>query len=430
MNYSRRDFLRATALAGAASCLARVPLHAAPKPKEVLPAWLTPRREILDAVNRHRPLRGGAIPPDIARRLATAHVSGRYHFTNEPFVVEGVKRIRTLGLGGAKLWFSSINRAYRWNSQWNLPEHYTLLELARHPYMRAALEVPLDVFALEVYPANNPKVKPVAGHSVSPNTDFAVDENQVYELTKHLLETYRARDVTFILQNWEGDWMFRGDVRKQWLAGEYPELELRVELFRNWFDARQRGVERARAEIKDSRCRVYHAVELNKVMDSLKGIPTLATHVLPHVRPDFISWSAYDGMRTDKHNGDETAVGLWHGTDIIKHYAKTAQAAADGRAAVYIGEAGVPEQLHPEKPTLEVMDATLGVVLARDMPWLFHWELYCNERKDGDRVRLPGPDTAEELRGFWLVKPDGSLGYTGKYFADVLAHAGGRLPLN
>lgn len=35
-----------------------------------------------------------------------------------------------------------------------------------------------------------------------------------------------------------------------------------------------------------------------------------------------------------------------------------------------------------------------------------------------------GPDIAEELRGFWLVKPDGSLGYTGKYFADVLANAG------
>ncbi len=46
----------------------------------------------------------------------------------------------------------------------------------------------------------------------------------------------------------------------------------------------------------------------------------------------------------------------------------------------------------------------------------------------GDRVRLPGPDTAEELRGLWLVKPDGSLRYTGKYLADVLAHAGKTLP--
>lgn len=422
MNYTRRDFLRTTALVGAASFLTRASLRAAGK--EELPAWLTPKRDILATVNRHRPLRGATIPADISRRLATAHVSGRYHFTNEPFVVEGVKRIHSLGYGGAKLWFSSINRAYRWNSQWNLAEHYTLLELAQHPYFRAALEQPLSFFALEVYPANNPKVKAVATHSVSPNTDFAVDEQQIYELAKHLLETYRARDVTFVLQNWEGDWMFRGDVRKQWLAGEYPELELRVEIFRKWFDARQRGVERARAEVKDTKCRVFHAIELNKVIDSLKGIPTLATHVLPLVRPDFISWSAYDGMRTDKHDGDETAVGLWQGIDIIKHYAKTTQVAADGRAAVYIGEAGVPEELHPEQATVDIMDATLGVVLAREMPWLFHWELYCNERKDGDRVRLPGPDTAEELRGFWLVKPDGSLGYTGKYFDEVLTHAG------
>lgn len=425
MHYTRRDFLRTSALLGAASCLTRLPAHAASKD---LPDWLTPKTQILDAVNRCRPLRGATIPRDIAGRLATAHVSGRYHFTSEPFVVEGVQRIRAMGLGGAKLWFSSINRAYRWNSQWNLPEHYTLLELAQHPYFARALDEPLDVFALEVYPANNPAVKAVPGHSVSPLTDFAVDEQQIYELTRHLLTKYRTRDVTFILQNWEGDWMFRGDVRKQWLAGEYPELDLRVDTFRKWFDARQRGVERARAEIAGSRCRVYHAVELNKVLDSLKGIPTLATHVLPHIRPDFISWSAYDGMRTDKHNGNETAVGLWHGIDVIKHYAHTAQPAVDGRAAVYLGEAGVPEEMHPEGPTVDIMDATLGVTLARDLPWLFHWELYCNERKDGDRVRLPGPDTAEELRGFWLVKPDGSLGYTGKYFADVLAHAGKTLP--
>jgi hypothetical protein len=32
------------------------------------------------------------------------------------------------------------------------------------------------------------------------------------------------------------------------------------------------------------------------------------------------------------------------------------------------------------------------------------------------------------MRGFWLVRPDGSLSHAGQYLTSLLQHAGGRLP--
>jgi hypothetical protein len=36
------------------------------------------------------------------------------------------------------------------------------------------------------------------------------EEDEIYALTKYLLEKYKDRELTFILHNWEGDWMMRG----------------------------------------------------------------------------------------------------------------------------------------------------------------------------------------------------------------------------
>jgi len=384
---------------------------------------LTAPAEILARVTPTRPRQGGAVPADLARRLGTAHVSGRYHFTSQPFLLEGAQRVHDLGYGAIKLWFASIERAYRFNSEWALPKQYTYTELAQHPYFRAAFDLPFSVFALELYPAGVVDSKGVGLDLLKTDEGFAADEAQCYELTKYLLTTYRDRDVTFLLQNWEGDWMLRGSARAAWLKGEIPDLPRRIDVFTRWFNARQRGVERARSEITGTRCQVFHAVEVNKVLDALQGMPTLTTHVLPHIRPDFISWSCYDGLKTDARDGDKTAVGLWQGLELIQHYARTTQVDAQGRPAVYIGEIGVPEEIVPAAATLDILDAAMGVFFARDIPYILHWELYCNERKDGNRDPVKEPETAGDLRGFWLVRPDGSLGHTAEYFQQLLQRA-------
>jgi hypothetical protein len=387
---------------------------------------LSSSQSILRRVESHRPLRGGRIPEDLVRRLGTSHVSGRYHFTEEPYLVEGAKRTQALGYGCLKLWFTKLETAYSFNSKWNLPERPTLLDQARHPYFVEAFAMPFSTFFLEVQTTNASTHRPREGFSISPDLDFDEEERQVHELACHFFEEFGKRDVTFVLQNWEGDWMLRGNARTEWRRKEFPELEARADAFVRWIDVRQRAVERAREQYPGARCRVLHAVETNRVFDSLEGIATLCTHVFPRVRPDLISWSCYDGMKLEHASGDVAAVGIWQGIEIIRHYARTTLTDSEGRAQVFLGEIGVPESRFTAEQTADALDGCLAAAFALELPWIIYWQIYCNELRSGVKDRsLPTP--AENLNGFWLVRPDGSAGFAADYLGRVLARAGGRL---
>lgn len=375
---------------------------------------LTPPDEIERRVRKARPLLGGAIPADLKDRLGATHYDGKYYRTRRPYLLEGCEALLGLGMRVAKLLFGSQLPGYGYNSDWKLSAESRLIDVAKHPYFVQAFAMPFTTFVLEIQPVTNAVHKAKA----SPDSQqaFAEDEAQFYELAGYLLKTYRQREVTFILQHWEGDWMLRGNDRQAWMEGKVHDTDKRCDWFIGWLAARQRGVARARAEARDSQCRVYHAAEVNRVWDSTRGIPTLTTHVLPHVALDLVSWSSYDGM--------DSPVRQWQGLELIRHYARPSP--VFGKPAIYIGEVGKPEQGQSEEQIVSFWDKAMGVFLAQQVPWILHWELYCNEvaHENGPKRYVY---RAEDLRGFWLIRPDGSLSYSGKYLKALLDHAGGTL---
>jgi hypothetical protein len=197
----------------------------------------------------------------------------------------------------------------------------------------------------------------------------------------------------------------------------------RVNAMARWFKARQDGVNRARAEVKKTRCKVYHAIEANKVMDSWSGIPGIVNSVLPLVETDMVSWSAYDGM-------DENGVKLYKGIEYIKSQIRPT-AYMKGKKVVFLGEIGIPEQryegLMTREPVVARWDAYMGVCRALDIPYIIQWELYCNEPKNEELRKLNDVRKTDEMRGFWLVRPDGTLSWAGEYFSSLLKNAGKKL---
>jgi hypothetical protein len=153
------------------------------------------------------------------------------------------------------------------------------------------------------------------------------------------------------------------------------------------------------------------------VLDALKGTPTLTTHVLPRVALDWVSWSSYDAMNSP--------VDTWHGLEIIRHYARPSPGFDHPR--VYVGEVGLPERERPEESIAQWWDQTMGVFVAQEVPYVIHWQLYCNEPVKGAK-RKGDVFEADQLRGFWLVRPDGSPGRAAEYFKLLLQHGGRRLP--
>lgn len=388
-------------------------------------------QQIAKIIEKHRPLKGGLIPSDIKNRLGATHVAGKYYFTNEPYVIEGCRKLDEMGYGIVKLWFRKNPGGYPYNSEWNLPKEVRLKQLAQHPYFAACFELPFSTIGLSV---------DGAGVKTTDET-AAKEEEEIYELTKYLLEQYREREVTFILHNWEGDWIMRGGTgdyaRWSRKAGELfravdgdrytvlvpADSTERVNAMVKWFKARQNGVNRARSEVKNTKCKVYHAIEANKVMDSMEGIPGIANYVLPQVETDMVSWSSYDGM-------DPAGLKLYRGIDYLRSQMKPTKY-MKGKRVVFLGEIGIPEQryegLMEQAPVTERWDTFVGVCLAQDVPYLIQWELYCNEPKNEELRKLNDVRKTDEMRGFWLIRPDGTKSWAAQYFEQLLNHAGKRL---
>lgn len=372
---------------------------------------LTPKDEIIEQVNRFRPLSGHVLPTGLRERLGATHAGGKYHLTSEPFLLEGSRKLSEFGLGALKLWFDTYADNYPFSSDWSgLARNDRLVDIARHPYYEEAFEFPFSTFALEI--THFAGARPFD----APKNDYSEYEQQFEELTAYLYDRYENRPVTFILQNWEGDWLFFGKFVQKWDQKMLDDLPRRIDCFTRWFQARQRGVEKARKKAIQNgapQCRVLHAVEVNQVLACLRGTPTLTEKVLPHITPDLVSWSCYDGLA----NVTDT----WHGIELIRYFMKSSGFLP--KPTVMIGEVGIPENKHSKEAIVDFWDRTLGVFFALDIPWIFQWEIYCNELSVDAQKKNPPPNgvyPSDDLNGFWLFRPDGSLSHSGQFFADLL----------
>jgi hypothetical protein len=387
--------------------------------------------QISKIIEKNRPLKGATIPKDIKHRLGATHVAGKYYFTNEPYIIEGSRKLSEMGYGILKLWFRKNPSGYPYNSEWNIQGDISLKELAGHPYYETCFDMPFSTFGLSV-----------DGAGIRTTDESAAKEEQeIYELTKYLLEKYKNRDVSFIIHNWEGDWMMRGGTGDQarWSrkAGtliravdgdRYTVLVpadslIRAEAMVKWFAARQKGIDRARAEVTGSKCKVYNAIEANKVMESMEGIPGIANYVIPNVEVEMVSWSCYDGM-------DPEGLKLYRGIEYLRKQMKPTPY-MKGKRVVFLGEIGIPEQryegLMEREPVVNRWDTFLGVCLALDVPYLIQWELYCNEPKNEELRRLVETRKTDEMRGFWLIRPDGTKSWVAEYFDRLLSNPGKKL---
>lgn len=387
---------------------------------------------ILSHIKQFQPLQGASIPSDIKNRIGATHVAGKYYFTDKPYLVEGSEKMLEMGYGVLKLWFrKNPGNGYFYNSNWNLPKELSLTQLAQHPYWKSVFEMPFHTIALSVDGAG---VR-------TTDSSAAKEEQEIYELTKYLLTTYAHRELTFVIHNWEGDWMMRGGTgdyaRWSRKAGELiravdgdrvtvlvPNDSMqRINAMATWFAARQRGVSRARAEVKVTKAKVYHAIEANKVMDSQAGIPGIINSVVPLIETDMVSWSCYDGM-------DATGLGLYKGIQYIQSLMRPTPY-MKGKKLVFLGEIGIPEQryegLTTKEPVVARWDAYVGVCLALEVPYIMQWELYCNEPKNEELRKLTDTRKTDEMRGFWLIRPDGTDSWAGEYFKQLLKNAGGKI---
>ncbi len=270
---------------------------------------------------------------DVRDTVGVVHVAGRYHLTDKDFLNEGADQILDLGSRVIKVWFygkrhEHPNGVYPYNSQW--PKADSLVEGARTPYYRELFHKPFTTYIMVVTALGRDDAYWRSGITDEQKGD---EQRQFYKLAKHLLTAYKGTGKTFVLQHWEGDWMVRGNFDANAKPTE-PALQSMVE----WLNARQAGVNQAREEVGQQGVHVYHATEVNRVVQSMReDFPNMVNKVLPHTHLDLVSYSAWDSAT--EHYTDPNV--LRQALDFIA--AHTPDSADFGDRNVYIGEFGMPE---------------------------------------------------------------------------------------
>lgn len=336
--------------------------------------------------------------------IGITHVDGKYHLTDKDFLNEGADQISALGSRVIKVWFHNPQKSYSFNSQW--PQMNSLVEIAQSEYFKRLFDKPFTTYIMMCFSMGRSAAYWRKGITSEQKLD---EQKQFYELTKHLLITYRGTGKTFVLQHWEGDWLIRGNYDRK--ADPTPEA---ISGMIGWLNARQEGVNQARKEIGTDGVWVYHAAEVNRVVSTMEqGRPNMVDKVLPHTKLDLVSYSAWDS--TTKYS--ENPQILNEALDFIAKH--TPDSIAFGDKNVYLGEFGMPENNYSPEKIRKVIPGAVETGLNWGCPYIVYWQLYCNELKD-DKQKPP-VESNDAVRGFWLIRPDGSKAWTWDYFYGLLS---------
>jgi len=337
--------------------------------------------------------------------LGVNHINVLYTLTGKDALNEGADQVLELGSRVIKLTMrEQMTPHYRHGVRW--PEVTSLAALAEHPALRELFAKPFTTYVIMAFRPGKPISYQVGGMLAE---DVRAEQDAFYELTRHFLTRYRGSGKTFVLQDWEGDWVLTNPPLDMDRVPDPSAIEGMVA----WLNARQEGVDRARDEVGMDGVRVFHASEVNLLGKAMAGKPTMANDVVPRTHCDLYSYSAYDTLV----QGREP---LRAALEYLR--AKAPDSRWFGADNLYLGEFGWPESLVGEERRLEIIRDGVEVGRECGMQYLLFWALYDDGVRDPALAsevglgRLARPLTNADMVGNWLVRPDGTRSVVWEYF--------------
>jgi|SRR5215469_7649246 len=337
-----------------------------------------------------------------------AHVAGNYGFTQNNFLMEGAQKISSLGSQSIFVyltpWFRTDYPDQSAN-QWPSADPPDLAHLAQTTPYANLFKMSFQTIVLTTYTFANGDG--VTGMASSPGR-LQAEENEFYRLTKYLYSHYTGSGKTFILKNWEGDWigLGQGNTTGNIPAGTVADMIA-------WLTARQNGVTRARNEANDSSMQVLNAVECNRVLDYAQlGLTRVINAVAPKVGADMLTYSSYDSTAV----GSDAKTVQQNLTLALNTINKLAPDPLGlGMSRILISEYGLYENQLTGDATWR-SKAILSTAKNAGIAGAFLWNLYDNEcvEPDGQPAPVdvnpgnPARPGDNNCRGLWVVRPDGS----------------------
>src|SRR5579872_430763 len=338
-----------------------------------------------------------------------AHVAGDYGFMPNNFLVEGAQKISQLGSDSIFIYLTPWFRTQypdKSTANWPAANPTSVAQLAQTGPYDQVFKLPFKTIVLTTYTFANADYLP--GMAQSPQRQSA-EENEFYQLAKYLYSSFSGSGKTFILKNWEGDWVGMGGQGN--MVGSIPANTVQDMIA--WLKARQAGVTKARNEANDSSVQVLNGVEVNRVLDyAQQGLTRVINAVVPQVGADMVTYSSYDS----------TAIGN-DAPSMEKAFNQALQTidklAPDplgmGKRRILVSEYGLYEN-QLVGGTSWRSQAILSTASQYGIYGAFLWNLYDNEcvQPNGQAATVDAPvgnparPDDGNWRGLGVVRPDGS----------------------
>lgn len=162
----------------------------------------------------------------------------------------------------------------------------TLDKAAKHPVYRQILDMPYRVMFFWAHGGTDK----LHGKPMTPEQKSALYK-EFFEFTKYLLTTYNDTGKTFMIGNWEGDWMAGGKE----VGHDNSLTDPKIKAYTEWLNTRTKAIDDAKAQTPHKNVNVYSYLEINHVNRArTKGIKRLVNAVLPYSQVDYVSISSYE----------------------------------------------------------------------------------------------------------------------------------------
>lgn len=239
-------------------------------------------------------------------------------------------------------------------------------------------------------------------------SDFADEYSQMYDLAKHLAETYPGKE--FILKNWEGDWQIRG------AGGVHTEEKvppMRFEQYKAYHATRQRAVHNAMRDHTGSG-NVRYAIEGNRILDNYGAL--VVPDLIKVIQPDIVAASIYEATETNYGQGSDAVADAMEVKlrEVVKRVKRVFP-----NIPIMIGEFSWPQDysgFYYAHPSLALLvQRVYDVAVDLGIIGIMWWQIFDNEEQSAGvpmgfgaysrngSSNLPGPLTGAGQKIYYLL---------------------------
>jgi hypothetical protein len=291
----------------------------------------------------------------------------RYHFSNDSGLIEQAKQTRALG---SNVFKTSISEKQLKNYGYKLSDVDNIMDVMNLiPDYDKIFAMDFKYFFFWLHTAT--KIEWKKGIN---KRQEKILYKEMYDFTTYILKKYNNTGKTFMIGNWEGDWLLHGEGNRD----KTPSKET-VENMTKWLQIRQRAIADAKNQSKSVNVHVYYYIEVNLALKGMDGGTCISRDILPNVDVDFVSYSSYEASKKKDYQTNKEI--LTKVLNFIEGQLKPKEGLPFKRR-VFIGEYG--GQAFDDRPETHLkqfdnVKDIMQISLEEDLPFALHWQLYNNE---------------------------------------------------